>query len=107
MANNMMWIVCKTCAESKIEPFQLLLAKFWGTRYDPWHGSPFSPGQSLREFFEDHAGCSIEDENCFELRYEITPRPAPNTSDAPAAGDPNRENASTRGLIRNDDRPVL
>lgn len=76
MANNRMWIVCRECCKEdpEDESNRCMVAKFYGTVYEVFDADPKATRiQKLDAFFEDHAGCSILDENCFQMEYEHEP----------------------------------
>jgi len=77
MANNRMYLECidPECDE---EQRQILLSKTFGGGYEGLYHEP----ETIDAFFETHTRCSIRNENCFRIAYELT---EPNTMRAAMA----------------------
>jgi hypothetical protein len=79
MANNRMYLECADpgCDE---EQRQILLAKTFGGGYQ----GLYHDAEKIDAFFEMHRICSLRNENCFRISYELT---EPNTMRAAMARD--------------------
>lgn len=75
MANNRMYLRCKACGEI------FFLGKRFGngyyiSQYEQYKGVPLM--ERLNKFYDDHEWCGDAGLDCFELIYEVPPKPANN-----------------------------
>lgn len=75
MANNRMYLRCKACGEI------FFLGERFGngyyiSQYEQYKGVPLM--ERLNKFYDDHEWCGDAGLDCFELIYEVPPKPATN-----------------------------
>jgi hypothetical protein len=61
MANDRLWIECRHCGE------KLLLAKFWGDRFE----TPVAPTEDLASFLNDHWLCPLNVTQRLTDRFDL------------------------------------